>query len=192
MSNKLILASSSPRRKELLSGLGLSFVIDSSDVDESFSPGTPPQQVVEMLSLRKASAVAHKYDEGLVIGSDTIVVLNDEILGKPANDEDAYNMLSKLQGRTHHVLSGVAIVDASTGKIKVSSSCTEVTMRTLSDKQIVNYVQSGEPRDKAGAYAIQGLGSTIVERIDGDYFTVVGLPLCLLNQMMAKFGQEVL
>lgn len=192
MSNKLILASSSPRRKELLSGLGLSFVIDSSDVDESFAPGTPPQQVVQMLALRKASAVAHKYNEGLVIGSDTIVVLNDEILGKPSDDADAYHMLSKLQAQTHQVLSGVAIVNASTGESKVSFSCTEVTMRALSDKQIHKYVQSGEPRDKAGAYAIQGLGSTIVERISGDYFTVVGLPLCLLNQMMTEFGQEVL
>ena len=145
-----------------------------------------------MLALRKASAVARKYDDGLVIGSDTIVVVNDEILGKPLNDEDACKMLSKLQGRTHHVLSGVAIVNASTGETKVSSNCTEVTMRELTNNQIVKYVQSGEPMDKAGAYAIQGLGSTIVERINGDYFTVVGLPLCLLNQMMAEFGQEVL
>lgn len=192
MSSKLILASSSPRRKELLSGLGLSFTVDSSDVDESFAAGTPPQEVVEMLALRKASSVAGKYEQGLVIGSDTIVVLEDQILGKPTDDQDAHSMLNKLKGRTHQVYSGVAIVDAATNQSKVSFSCTEVTMRPLSEEQIAKYVQSGEPRDKAGGYAIQGLGSTIVEQINGDYFTVVGLPLCLLNRMLAEFGNEVL
>ncbi|TCZ75166.1 septum formation inhibitor Maf [Paenibacillus albiflavus] len=192
MSSQLILASSSPRRKELLSGLGLSYVIDVSDVDESFEPGTSPKDVVMMLAMRKATAVADKHQEGLVIGADTIVVCDDEILGKPLHDEDARSMLTKLQGRQHQVFSGVAIVNAATGESKVEASCTEVVMRALSDEQIHKYVQSGEPRDKAGSYAIQGLGSTIVERIHGDYFTVVGLPLCLLNEMLAEFGLEVI
>jgi septum formation protein len=170
----------------------LTFSVDPSDADESFAPGTPPEEVVRMLALRKAESVAARYEQGLVIGSDTIVVLDDAILGKPSDEADARRMLAMLQGRSHVVCSGIAIVDAETKRSIAEVSTTRVTMRPLTDEQIAAYVESGEPSDKAGGYAIQGIGAAIVERIDGDYFTVVGLPLCLLNRMMAEFGMNVL
>jgi len=188
----IILASTSPRRKELLGGLGIQFTIDPSDADESFEAGTAPEEVVRMLALRKAESVAERHGQGLVIGSDTIVVVDGQILGKPIDDSDAHRMLQMLQGRSHAVCSGVAVVDAAGGRSIAAVSVTNVIMRALSAEQIDAYVRSGEPRDKAGAYGIQGLGATIVERIDGDYFTVVGLPLCLLNKLLSEFGRQVI
>jgi septum formation protein len=192
ISPALVLASSSPRRKELLAGLGLTFTIDPSDADESFLPGTPPEEVVRMLALRKAESVAARYKEGLVIGSDTIVVLGDTILGKPSDDADACRMLAMLQGRAHAVYSGVAIVDAESKRSIAEVSKTLVIMRPLTDEQIAAYVRTGEPRDKAGSYGIQGLGSIFIEKIDGDFYTIVGLPLNLLYQMLLKFAISVL
>lgn len=188
----LILASSSPRRRELLKTLGLSFSIQTSDVDETTAPGLTPRQVVEELAMRKAKAVASRLSEGVVLGADTIVVLDGEILGKPADEADAYRMLSALQGRAHTVYSGVALIDASTGRSEVSHSKTEVKIRPLTEKEIQAYIATKEPMDKAGSYAIQGIGSTIVEGITGDYFTVVGLPLCLTANMLARFGITLL
>lgn len=186
-----ILASSSPRRRELLAGLGIQFSIDPSTEEESFEDGTPPGEIVKLLSLRKANSVAAKYERGFIIGADTIVVFGDEILGKPSDREDAFAMLSKLQGKEHTVFSGIAIVDAGNGGSKVSYSSTKVKMKSLSEDQINRYIDTGEPHDKAGAYAIQGYGATIIEKIDGDYFTVVGLPLSLLSDMLADFGVDV-
>lgn len=188
----LILASSSPRRKELLQTLGLTFTIQTSDVDETTSPGLSPQEVVEELALRKAKEVASRLTEGIVLGSDTIVVLNGEILGKPVDETDAYRMLYALQGCEHTVYSGVALIDASTGISEVSYSRTQVRIRPLASEEIHAYIATREPMDKAGSYAIQGIGSTLVEGIDGDYFTVVGLPLCLTAAMLARFGIKVL
>jgi septum formation protein len=188
----IILASSSPRRKELLEGLNLQFITHPSDEDESVPDGTKPADMVEILSLRKAKSVATHYDEGLVIGSDTIVVCDDEILGKPADEKDAARMLSTIQGRSHFVYTGVAIVDAATGESQVAHSKTEVFVKPLDADTIRRYIQTGEPRDKAGSYAIQGLGATLVERINGDYFTVVGLPVGLLAEMLGRFGVRIL
>jgi septum formation protein len=188
----IILASSSPRRKELLEGLNLPFATHPSDEDESVPEGTEPTEMVEILSLRKAKSVAARYHDGLVIGSDTIVVCDDEVLGKPADDNDAARMLSTIQGRSHFVYTGVAIVDAATGLSQVAHRKTEVYVKPLDAETIRRYIQTGEPRDKAGSYAIQGLGATLVERINGDYFTVVGLPVGLLCEMLQGFGVRIL
>ncbi|MED1664451.1 Maf family protein [Brevibacillus laterosporus] len=189
---QIVLASSSPRRQELLACLGLPFRIQVSNVDETISEEIAPEEIVKILSHRKADAVAKNLSFGLVIGSDTIVVLDGQVLGKPHDEEDAFRMLTSLEGRKHEVYSGLAIIDVSTGKIAVDYSSTRVKMRTMTAEEIRGYIASKEPMDKAGSYAIQGLGSTIVERIEGDYFTVVGLPLNRLAQMLNQFGISLL
>ncbi|MBO8163820.1 MAG: septum formation inhibitor Maf [Brevibacillus sp.] len=188
----LILASASPRRRELLATLGLPFQVEVSEVDETISPDMSPGEAVQTLALRKARAVAGKVGEGLVIGSDTIVVLDGEILGKPSDENDAYRMLSSLNGREHEVFTGVAIVDAASGRTELAYSTTRVRITSLGEQQIRAYIATGEPMDKAGSYAIQGIGATIVEGITGDYFTVVGLPLHLTSQLLSRFGVSVL
>jgi septum formation protein len=188
---QLILASSSPRRRELLSGLKLEFVVHPSDDNEDVPSGTLPIEMVEMLSLRKARSIMHKFETGIIIGSDTIVVLNDEVLGKPKDNAEAHSMLTKLQGNVHSVFTGVAIVDVDSGEYKVSHNRTHVKIKSLTDEKINRYIATGEPADKAGAYAIQGFGATIVERIEGDYFTVVGLPVGLLAEMLESFGVHI-
>ncbi|MDA5108996.1 Maf family protein [Brevibacillus thermoruber] len=188
----LILASSSPRRRELLQTLGLPFTVMTSDVDETTQPGMSPKAVVEELALRKARAVASRLDAGVVLGSDTVVVLDGRILGKPADEPDAFRMLSALQGREHTVYSGVALIDAATGRFEVAHSKTAVRIRPLTEREIRSYIATKEPMDKAGSYAIQGIGSTLVESIEGDYFTVVGLPLCLTAGMLFRFGITLL
>lgn len=188
----IILASSSPRRQELLAGLGIPFSIHTSDVDETIDLETAPERIVEQLAKRKASAVATNYKEGLIIGSDTIVVLDSTILGKPKDDQEAFHMLSSLQGRVHFVYTGLAIIDVKSGTIRESHKRTEVRMRPLTTEEIHGYIATGEPRDKAGAYGIQGIGATLVEGIIGDYFTVVGLPLELLASELRSFGFEIL
>ncbi|MBB6674238.1 Maf family protein [Cohnella nanjingensis] len=192
MIRSLILASSSPRRKELLQGLNLPFQTHPSEEDESVPTGTAPREMVEMLSLRKAKSVASLYGEGLVIGSDTIVVCDRLILGKPRDEDDSARMLSLIQGRSHFVYTGVAIVEAGTGRSSVAHSKTEVFVKPMDKDKIRRYIQTGEPNDKAGSYAIQGIGATLVEKIDGDYFTVVGLPVGLLAEMLEKYGISVI
>ncbi|MGO4538103.1 nucleoside triphosphate pyrophosphatase [Paenibacillus sp. 2TAB19] len=197
--SRIVLASSSPRRKELVASLGLSLpvYILSTDTDESIELGWKPDYVVEQLSLRKASAAVHMLQNesdnqpSLVIGADTIVVLDGEVLGKPKDEADARHMLQRLQGRSHEVYTGVACVPSMNGETIVMHRMTRVWMKPLNDKQIANYVASGEPMDKAGSYGIQGLGATIVERIDGCYFNVVGLPLSLLSDMLARYDIAV-
>jgi len=192
---RLILASASPRRQELIRVLNIPFEIRVSDVDETTPTYWSPAQVAEQLALRKAEAVhqmLQEGDQGIVIGADTIVVLDYRVLGKPKDAEDAVSMLNLLQGKTHQVYSGVACIDAQTGETHVSHRVTYVKMKHLTEQQVQRYVASGEPMDKAGSYAIQGLGSMIVESIDGCYFNVVGLPLSLLSDMLSKFGIEVL
>lgn len=187
----LVLASSSPRRKELLQGLNLSFKTHPSHEEESVLKGTEPKDMVEILSLRKAKSVASHYNDGLVIGSDTIVVCDNHILGKPEDKNDAFQMLTLLQGRMHLVYTGIAIVEAGTGISKVSHNKTEVFFKPLNADKIHRYIETGEPNDKAGSYAIQGYGATLVEKINGDYFTVVGLPVGLLSEMLVGFGVQI-
>jgi septum formation protein len=188
----IILASGSPRRKELLAGLGLEFTVRPSDVDEEIQGSYSPAEIVTLLAQRKADAIAQEVKEGLIIGSDTIVVLNEEVLGKPKNEADAFSMLTTLQGNVHTVYSGVVVIDAETGLFKAGYQSTKVKLRPINDIEIRQYIATKEPMDKAGAYAIQGLGATLVEGIEGDYFTVVGLPLLLTAQFLQKFGVHVL
>ena len=180
----LILASNSPRRKELLSMLGYEFVVKASDCDES-TDITEPAELVKELSLRKAKAV--KVDaEDTVIGSDTVVAINGKILGKPLDEKDASDMLRVLSGKTHTVYTGVTVIQNGI-EITDTISC-EVTFKKITELEILNYIKTGEPMDKAGAYAVQGKGSAFVEKINGDYFAVVGFPCCYVNTVLNKLG----
>jgi septum formation protein len=188
----LVLASGSPRRKELLAGLGLSFEVKVSDVDETIEPGTDPVEIVQELAYRKAKAVANSLSHGLVLGADTIVVCDGVILGKPVDEDDAKQMLSRLSGRTHMVYTGIAFVEAGGGR-EVRDVCgTKVKMKELSPEMISRYVATGEPMDKAGAYGIQGAASAFIPEIQGDYFNVVGLPVSLVADHLASFGYQIL
>ncbi|SEN34299.1 Maf family protein [Lihuaxuella thermophila] len=190
MKPELVLASGSPRRRELLSQLGLSFRVQISRADETIDH-LSPAAAVEQLALRKAKAVAAECDSALVIGADTVVVLDGEILGKPEDSGHAVRMLHRLQGRSHQVYTGIALVQVRSGKVireLVDHNQTQVTMRALSPQKIDWYVETGEPLDKAGAYGIQGLGALLVEKIEGCYFNVVGLSVSLLDDMMERMG----
>lgn len=187
----IILASSSPRRRQLLAQIGVQFMVVPPDADETQLPDESPQEMVQRLSLLKARAVASQQPHGLVLGSDTTVVLGNEILGKPADPSDAHRMLRSLSGRTHTVLTGWAIVDAASGQEVAGCGKADVTFRTLDDEEIAAYVATGSPLDKAGSYGIQDdLGAVFIQQIQGDYYTVVGLPLaqvyCALRQLGAR------
>lgn len=195
-SHRIILASTSPRRQELISSLRIPYEIKPSHVEEDTPADWTPREIVEGLALRKAEAV-HKTclgqtEPSIVVGSDTIVLLDNEVLGKPKDDQDAFRMLSSLQGKTHEVYTGVACIDGLTGRTLIRHRITSVTMKSLSDRKIQAYVNSGEPFDKAGSYAIQGLGATLIDSIHGCYFNVVGLPLSLLSDMLSELGMDVL
>jgi septum formation protein len=185
----LILASSSPRRKELLENLRLTFAISSSEVDESFDPALSPKEVVMELADRKAQVVFKENPTAFVIGSDTIVVADNQILGKPADEAEAFTMLKSLSGRQHDVYTGVSIVSP-TGTTKFYEK-TEVWFWELTDDSIRAYVKSGEPLDKAGAYGIQQLGGMLVKKINGDYFAVVGLPVSRTIRELKKAGYQL-
>lgn len=172
---RLILASSSPRRKELLENLHLTFEISSSNVDESFSPDLTPEEAVKILASRKARFVADKEPDAFVIGSDTVVVHGGEILGKPDDQQEALAMLKKLSGKTHSVYTGVSIISPEQEILFFEK--TDVVFWELSQEEMDAYISSGEPFDKAGGYGIQGFGSILVREIKGDYFSVVGLPV---------------
>lgn len=245
----LILASSSPRRQELIRMLQLPYQIVSNDVDETISEDLTPVQIVEELSLRKARASAEKITDkqSIVIGSDTIVVVDGQVLGKPGNEHDSFRMLNMIQGRTHQVYTGITCIDTGGSKAIAKFRATDVNMKPLSDDQIwigtatgepkdragdygsimhlgdigqyrilsksasglpeiiaghivskvtfkpmtdaeiEAYVKTGEPLDKAGSYGVQGLGSVFIEKIEGDFYSVMGLPLNLLYQILLKF-----
>jgi septum formation protein len=191
MRPELVLASGSPRRRELLAGLDLAFRVKTGQVDETVDPSLSPGRTVEELALRKARAVAETCGEALVIGADTVVVSGGEILGKPRDPSHAAEMLKKLSGKVHQVVSGIALILVRSGQIQqelTDHRVTEVTMRPLSARQIDWYVGTGEPLDKAGAYGIQGKGACLIEKIDGCYFNVVGMSLSLLDEMMERMG----
>lgn len=194
----IYLASSSPRRHELIRMLQLPVHIYPSDADETIATDIPPMDVVEQLSLRKAAVVKEQLlnrspvPDGIVLGSDTIVVLNGQILGKPKDMAHAYEMLSALQGNTHEVLTGIALLDLNTNHSNIKHRLTKVTMKPLTPNQIDGYIATGEPEGKAGSYAIQGIGATLIDTIDGCYFNVVGLPISLLSDMLEEMGIAVL
>lgn len=189
MSQKpIILASSSPRRKELLSQAGVVFTIVVSGCDETPVPGEAPREMVERLAVVKAAAVADQNARAFVIGADTTVCIDGEVLGKPESVEQACEMLRKIQGRTHEVLGGIAILNRAQNLERVWSHSTQVTMAPMSEDVIARYVQSGEPMDKAGSYAIQGLGLQFVESVEGSYSNVVGLNISALMAELVKLG----
>lgn len=190
---KLILASASPRRKELLENLGYVFQIIPADIDETINGTKSPKEIVKELALQKATYVADSVNyPAIIIGSDTIVVVDNTILGKPENNEDACNMLKLLSGRSHQVISGIAIIDNKSNKNIVDSISSDVYFRTISKEEITSYVKTGEPMDKAGAYAIQGLASTFIEKINGCYNNIVGLPIFKVTQALKEFDLDIL
>jgi septum formation protein len=187
----LILASASPRREELLKQLGLAFAIHPGDVEEEAVQAASPRRLVERLAYLKARSVSLKEPRLPVLGADTVVVLQGKVLGKPLNPGHALRMLACLQGRAHQVYTGVALVHGQAGRAAVGSELTRVWMRPATLDELKAYVATGEPRDKAGSYGIQGRGGGLVSRIEGCYFNVVGLPLALTGRMLKEFGVRV-
>lgn len=184
---RLILASGSPRREELLAMLGLDFEIIPADIPEVLQPDEDPAGHVERLAREKALAVALDHPDALVVGSDTLVVVDHKVLGKPADAEEAVAMLLELQGEVHRVETGVAVV-APGGRVESSVVGVRVWFRPFNRRTAEQYVATGEPLDKAGSYGIQGFGSTLVERIEGDYFAVMGLPVARLVSLLRALG----
>lgn len=183
---RVILASGSPRRRDLLTLVGLQHEIIPADVDESAHDAESPSTHAERLALAKAEAIAVQHPDALVLAADTIVVVDGDILGKPRDEAHARQMLSRLSGRSHTVITGVAAARA--GEAHSDVEQVAVTFRPLTAAEIADYVRTGEPMDKAGAYGIQGYGATIVERIDGDYFAVMGLAVVRLLRLCARLG----
>lgn len=192
--DRIILASASPRRSELLENIGLKFIKYPAFIEERFLPGETPEEGVKRLASQKAEYVADKceYKKGIIIAADTIVVLGDKILGKPADEEEAYNMLTMLSGKSHQVITAVCIKDIANDKKIVDTETTQVHFRPLEKSEIWYYIKTGDPLDKAGAYGIQGLGALFVERIEGCYFNVVGLPLYRVYTMLKSSGINIL
>jgi septum formation protein len=188
----IILASASPRRKELLSLIGLKFKIDVSDYEEDLGLKLKPHELAKYISLEKARAVAQKYKDALIIAADTFIVFRNYLLGKPHTDSEALRMLILLNGRVHSVVTGYTVLDTRTGKKSSCSAETKVWFRKMTIDELRAYVKTGEPLDKAGAYAIQGIGSLIIKKIEGDYFNVIGLPVASLAETLKKFGIRVL
>ena len=189
---QIILASQSPRRRELLGQMGFTgFEIRPAKGEEIIDPTLHPAQLVEELSRQKAIEVSQTVrPDALVIAADTVVSVEERVLGKPGSEEEAREMLRSLSGQTHTVYTGVTL---SCGARQITEhEATQVRFRVLTEEEIAAYVQTGEPMDKAGAYGIQGIGSLLVEGIEGDYFNVVGLPVCRLGQMLRKFGIDAL
>lgn len=186
---KIILASSSPRRKMLLEQIGLKFEVVPSKVEEKVE-GNKPCDIVKDNALKKAEDVASSH-HGLIIAADTIVVCDGKILGKPKSRKEAEGMLSFLSGKWHEVFSGVAVLNTQIGEKVVECVKTKVKMRKLSEEEIRAYVATKEPLDKAGAYAVQGLGALLIDRIEGSYTNVVGLPLVTLGRILKKFGVRI-
>jgi len=191
MKKRIILASSSPRRKGLLQQIGMQFEVKPSNYEEDMTIKLPPHKLCKLLAYGKALDVAHRVKKGLVIGVDTFVTLGNKKLGKPKNMNDARKMLKMLSGKVQKIYSGIAIIDAETGKELVDYEVTKVYFRKISDKEIDAYIKTGESEGKAGSYAIQGLGVVFISKIEGCYTNVIGLPLYKLTQMLKKFGIDI-
>lgn len=186
---KLILASASPRRAELLNQLNLNFEIIPSNIDESIFSNLSPKDLVEKLAFEKANSLLKNTEKNIaIIGSDTVVIIEDKILGKPKNEEDALNMLSLLNGKKHSVITGLCVLGYKNGEYfkEVLHSCANVYFGKYSLNELKNYINTKEPMDKAGAYAIQGKGSFLVEKIEGDFYSIVGLPIQKLYKILNK------
>jgi len=188
---EIVLASGSPRRRELLGRMGLTFRVRAVDIDEHMDRGLEPGALVEAISAEKAAHCAGlEGPEPLIIAADTVVALEGAVLGKPRDEEDAKRMLRALSGRAHQVYTGFTVRRGD--RAETGSECTQVRFRALSEAEISAYAATGEPMDKAGAYGIQALGALLVEGIRGDYFNVMGLPVCRLGLVLKEFGVECL
>jgi len=197
----IVLASASPRRQELLRNAGIPFEVQPADVDETPLNGEPAQRCAERLAREKALKVWRDRPQDMVLGADTVVVVDDAILGKPVDADDAARMLRMLSGREHQVITGICLVrsagsgsnqddwEAATAEIRTAAETTLVVMTALSEDEIREYVATGEPMDKAGAYAIQGIASRWIPRIEGDYSNVVGLPIAMVYRMIRQIGK---
>jgi septum formation protein len=185
---KIILASTSPRRSELLKQIGVEFELASGNVQERPHPDEAPPDYITRVARAKVIAVALQRESGLIIGADTVVVLDGQLLGKPEDEADAERMLKRLSGRWHAVMTGVALYDVATRQEVADFDKTLVKFARLTDKEIEWYVKTGEPMDKAGAYGIQGLGGLFVDEIAGNYYNVVGLPLPLVYRLARRLG----
>ena len=186
---QLILASQSPRRKELLGLFHVPFTVCVADVDETMNPALPPEQEVARVSFLKADAVPREKDD-VVIAADTIVVCNGQILGKPTDTDDAFRMLRLLSGRDHQVMTGMTVLRGA--QCVTITEITDIHFRDLSDHEILRYIRSGEPMDKAGSYGIQGGAALFAEKLSGDYYNVMGLPVCRLGQILKQISPELL
>lgn len=189
---RLILASASPRRADLLSNIGLEFDIEPSQIQERPHADEAPPDYITRIARAKVVAVARKRESGLIVGADTIVVLDGRMLGKPKDDEDARRMLRLLSGKWHAVMTGLALYDAATKREVADYDKTLVRFAQMGEKEIDWYVGTGEPMDKAGAYGIQGFGGLFVEEIAGNYYNVVGLPIPLLYRLARRLGYSFL
>ena len=188
----IILASASPRRKELLNQAGIPFISRPSDFDEALEITGSPAEKAEKLAYFKALEIAQKSNRGLILGADTIVILDNVIFGKPADDSEAFYMLSRLSGREHSVITGIALIDTEKENVKKGHEITKVRFAELTPEEIKYYISTGEPEGKAGAYAVQGIGAMLVESIEGCYSNVVGLPLMKLKKMLEDFNIYVM
>lgn len=182
--NPLVLGSSSPRRRRILEDLGVEFIVDAPDVDERVLPGEEPLAHVTRLAEAKARDVAARHTRGTVLAADTVVLIDGAILGKPAGAEDAVRMLRAIRARWHEVFTGLAVARASDGALVTGHERTKVLVRDLSDGEVDDYVAAGEPLDKAGSYGIQDCGAAVVERVDGCFYNVVGLPVVRLCKLL--------
>jgi len=184
---QLILASQSPRRKELMGLFGMPFIIRAADIDETMDPGKPAHLEVARVSHAKAAATPHDYED-IVIAADTIVVCNGQVLGKPTDEADAFRMLRLLSGRDHQVMTGLTVLHRD--KEEVCTEITDIHFRELSDREILSYIATKEPMDKAGSYGIQGGAALFAEKLCGDYYNVMGLPVCRLSQILKQIAPE--
>ena len=185
--DRIVLASGSPRRKEMLEKYNIEPIIIKSNVEEIINQDEAAEQIAMSLALTKALDVSARFNDDIVIGADTIVVIDEVILGKPNNEEDAFKMLSMLSGRMHEVITGIAIIKENTNKKIIDYELTKVKFRELSNDLINRYIKTKEPHDKAGSYGIQGIGAILVENIDGCYSNVVGLPLTKIDILLNKY-----
>lgn len=192
MKRKIILASGSPQRKKLLETIGLDFEIEKSNYKEDISEKIPAYKLAQKLALGKVQDVAQKHKNAIIIGADSFVVLDKEFLGKPRTPQKAKEMLKKISGKKHQLITGIAIIDTKRNKIFTDYEITGVWLKKLNAKEINSYVKTKEPLDKAGGYAIQGIGSILIEKINGNYTNVVGLPINKVYKYLLKLGVNIL
>lgn len=189
---RIILASKSPRRKEILESIGLRFTTAISNIDEESFRVSTPEELVKVLSREKALNVSESFNEdSLVIGSDTVVVYNKKILGKPKNQQKAKEMLQMLSGKKHTVFTGLALIDTIHNREYISYSCTDVYMRSFNEQIVESYIKTNEPMDKAGAYGIQGIGSILIDKIVGDFYTVMGFSIKDFYNGIEQLGYDI-